>query len=171
MNTPLKSADVAIVGLGPAGATLANLLGQAGLSVLVFEREDDIYPLPRAIHFDGEVMRIFPSIGLKDEIDAIARPGLKGMHFVNAENKTLLVRVARRSKGPTAAPTTITFTSLYSSRRSERVWRDLTMSSSTRATRCWTSHKTLTSACSRFRFAKAKKTKKSKKSNNTKRAM
>ena len=100
MNTPLKSADVAIVGLGPAGATLANLLGQAGLSVLVFEREDDIYPLPRAIHFDGEVMRIFQSIGLKDEIDAIARPGLKGMHFVNAENKTLLVRGGTTLKGP-----------------------------------------------------------------------
>ena len=31
--------DVAIVGYGPAGATLANLLGQYGLSVLVLERE------------------------------------------------------------------------------------------------------------------------------------
>ena len=30
--------DVAIVGLGPTGATLANLLGAAGLSVLVLEK-------------------------------------------------------------------------------------------------------------------------------------
>ena len=58
--------DVAIVGLGPAGASLANLLGQAGLSVVVFEREAAIYPLPRAIHFDGEVMRIFHGMGLKN---------------------------------------------------------------------------------------------------------
>ena len=45
--------DVAIVGYGPTGATLANLLGSAGLSVLVIEKEADIVPLPRAIHFDG----------------------------------------------------------------------------------------------------------------------
>ena len=32
--------DVAIVGYGPAGAGLANLLGQAGLAVAVFERGD-----------------------------------------------------------------------------------------------------------------------------------
>ena len=31
--------DVAIIGLGPAGATLANLLGQLNLSVVVLERE------------------------------------------------------------------------------------------------------------------------------------
>ena len=51
--------DVAIIGIGPAGATLANLLGQLNVSVVVIEREAEIYPLPRAIHFDGEVMRVF----------------------------------------------------------------------------------------------------------------
>ena len=51
--------DVAIVGLGPVGALLANFLGQAGLSVVVLERDVDIHPLPRAVHFDGETMRIF----------------------------------------------------------------------------------------------------------------
>ena len=50
--------DVAIIGYGPAGATLANLLGPYGVSVLVLEREAEIYPLPRAIHFDGETMRV-----------------------------------------------------------------------------------------------------------------
>ena len=76
--------DVAIIGYGPAGATLANLLGQYGLSVLVLEREAGIYPLPRAVHFDGEVMRVFETAGLRDEVEAISRPGLKGMHFNNA---------------------------------------------------------------------------------------
>ena len=55
--------DVAIVGLGPVGATLANLLGQAGISTLVLEREAAAYHLPRAVHFDDEVMRIFQAIG------------------------------------------------------------------------------------------------------------
>ena len=58
--------DVAIVGYGPVGATLANLLGQAGLSVLVLEREPGVYHQPRAGHCDGEVMRVFQGIGLAD---------------------------------------------------------------------------------------------------------
>lgn len=92
--------DVAIVGLGPGGATLANLLGQAGVSVSVIEKEASIYPLPRAIHFDGEVMRIFQSIGLREQVEEISRPGLKGMHFVNAHNETLLIRGGTGLNGP-----------------------------------------------------------------------
>lgn len=92
--------DVAIIGYGPAGATLANLLGQQGLSVLVLEREADIYPLPRAIHFDGEVMRVFETAGLRREVEAISRPGLKGMHFNNAAGETMLIRAGTSERGP-----------------------------------------------------------------------
>ena len=92
--------DVAIIGYGPAGASLANLLGQAGLSVCVLEKEASIYPLPRAIHFDGEVMRIFQSAGLRAQVEAISRPGLKGMHFVNASGDTLLIRGGTTAHGP-----------------------------------------------------------------------
>ena len=92
--------DVAIIGFGPAGATLANLLGQTGLNVVVLEKEAAIYPLPRAIHFDGEVMRIFQSIGLRREVEGISRAGLKGMHFVNAEGETLLIRGGTTAMGP-----------------------------------------------------------------------
>ncbi len=94
-----RRCDVAIVGYGPAGAALANLLGQAGLSVIVFERDADVYPLPRAIHFDGEVMRIFHSMGLAEEVGAVSRPGLTGMHFVNAAGETLLVRGGTAARG------------------------------------------------------------------------
>jgi len=92
--------DVAIIGYGPAGVTLANLLGQYGLSVLVLEREAEIYPLPRAIHFDGEVMRIFETAGLRPEVEAISRPGLKGMYFNNAAGETLLIRAGTAARGP-----------------------------------------------------------------------
>jgi 3-(3-hydroxy-phenyl)propionate hydroxylase len=92
--------DVAIIGYGPAGVTLANLLGQAGLSTLVLEKEAAIYPLPRAIHFDGEVMRIFQSVGLRQTIEAISRAGLKGMQFVNAKGDTLLTRGGTAKLGP-----------------------------------------------------------------------
>src|SRR6516165_3374797 len=60
--------EVCIVGCGPAGATLANLLGLCGVSVLVLEREGAAYPLPRAVHFDDEVMRVLQTIGLSDSI-------------------------------------------------------------------------------------------------------
>jgi 3-(3-hydroxy-phenyl)propionate hydroxylase len=92
--------DVAIVGYGPAGATLANLLGQYGLSVLVLERDAEIYPLPRAVHFDGEVMRVFETAGLRREVEAISRPGLKGMYFHNAAGETLLIRGGASARGP-----------------------------------------------------------------------
>jgi len=92
--------DVAIVGLGPTGATLANLLGAAGLSVLVLEKEAGIFPLPRAIHFDGEVLRILQAAGLRDEALAISRPGEQGMHFVNGAGETMLIRGGTAALGP-----------------------------------------------------------------------
>jgi 3-(3-hydroxy-phenyl)propionate hydroxylase len=92
--------DVAILGYGPVGALLANLLGQAGLTVGVFEREREIYALPRAVHFDGEVMRIFQSVGLADRIAAAVRTSSKGMHFVNADGQTLLIRRGIDGPGP-----------------------------------------------------------------------
>jgi 3-(3-hydroxy-phenyl)propionate hydroxylase len=92
--------DVAIIGYGPAGATLANLLGQYGLSVLVVEREGAIYPLPRAIHFDGETMRVFETAGLRPQVESISRPGLKGMYFNNAAGETLLIRAGTQERGP-----------------------------------------------------------------------
>lgn len=81
--------DVAIVGLGPVGAALANLLGQAGVSTQVFERESDIYPLPRAVHFDDEIMRVFQTIGIADTLREKVRVN-PGMHFVDKNHKLLL---------------------------------------------------------------------------------
>lgn len=67
--TSTMSYDVAIVGAGPVGAALAALLGQAGLKTFIGEANDAIYPLPRAAHFDHEIMRIFQQIGITDAIE------------------------------------------------------------------------------------------------------
>jgi 3-(3-hydroxy-phenyl)propionate hydroxylase len=98
------ASDVAIVGCGPVGALLANLLGQAGLAVAVHERDTAVFPLPRAVHFDGEVMRIFQSAGLAERIAAAARPSSQGMHFVNAAGQTLMVRRGVEGRGPQGWP-------------------------------------------------------------------
>ncbi|HEX7873197.1 MAG TPA: bifunctional 3-(3-hydroxy-phenyl)propionate/3-hydroxycinnamic acid hydroxylase [Sphingobium sp.] len=60
--------DVAIIGCGPVGAFAANLLGKHGLSVLVVEQEANPYPLPRAVHLDHEMMRLFQSAGVIDRV-------------------------------------------------------------------------------------------------------
>ena len=61
---PDRMIDVAIIGCGPVGALAACLLGQAGLSVVVLEKELEHYPLPRAVHLDHEMMRLFQSAGV-----------------------------------------------------------------------------------------------------------
>jgi 3-(3-hydroxy-phenyl)propionate hydroxylase len=60
--------DVAIIGCGPVGALAGNLFGRAGLKTLVVERESDPFPLPRAVHLDHEMMRLFQSAGVIDRV-------------------------------------------------------------------------------------------------------
>jgi 3-(3-hydroxy-phenyl)propionate hydroxylase len=81
--------DVVIVGRGPVGSTLANLLGLCGVRTLVLEREAKAYHLPRAVHFDDECMRVFQTIGLGEAIlpHVILSPG---MRFVDAEGRLVL---------------------------------------------------------------------------------
>ncbi len=65
--------DVAIVGWGPVGQSLATLLGRRGWSVVAFDKQPGLYPLPRACHIDHEAMRILQAMGIADEIaDALA---------------------------------------------------------------------------------------------------
>jgi len=73
MGTSL-SCDVAIVGAGPTGLTLAILLAQRGRSVAVLERFPEPYALPRAVHFDHEAGRILQAAGVSDELAAFTEP-------------------------------------------------------------------------------------------------
>ena len=85
----MKTYDVIIVGLGPTGGTLAALLALHGFSILIIEKEKNFYPLPRAVHFDDEVMRVFQTIGITNKFlkHTIINKGTK---FVNSKNKVVL---------------------------------------------------------------------------------
>ncbi len=85
----MKEFDVTIVGLGPAGGTLANLLAMHGFSILILDREKSFYPLPRAVHFDDEIMRVFQTIGITKDFlkHTIINKGTK---FVNSKDKVIL---------------------------------------------------------------------------------
>ena len=70
MSTTDKTYDVAVVGLGPTGLTLAHLLGRRGISVLLLEREPAFYGNARAVYTDDEAMRVFQTAGVADEVHA-----------------------------------------------------------------------------------------------------
>ncbi|MDC7788894.1 bifunctional 3-(3-hydroxy-phenyl)propionate/3-hydroxycinnamic acid hydroxylase [Rhodoplanes sp. TEM] len=60
--------DVAIVGAGPTGLTLANLLGRAGVSVVLVERNEGTVQEPRAVSIDDESLRTLQAAGLVDAV-------------------------------------------------------------------------------------------------------
>lgn len=65
------SPDVVVIGLGPVGITLCNILGSLGIDVLGVDSREDIYPLPRAIGMDHEVMRVFQNIGIANDLGGV----------------------------------------------------------------------------------------------------
>lgn len=63
-------ADVIVVGAGPVGLMLANLLGRLGIRTTVLEREESIYEFPRAVGMDDETLRACQAAGLVKEVVA-----------------------------------------------------------------------------------------------------
>jgi 2-polyprenyl-6-methoxyphenol hydroxylase-like FAD-dependent oxidoreductase len=81
--------DVAIVGYGPVGQTLAALLGRAGHRVAAFERFNEIYRMPRAVHIDHEIMRLLQNLGLADRLAGEMIP-LREYHWFGADGEPLM---------------------------------------------------------------------------------
>jgi len=81
--------DVAIVGAGPTGLTLANLLGLAGIQVIVIERNEGTVRAPRAVSIDDESLRTMQAIGLAEEVmrDVAAD---YGSHYFDRHNRCFL---------------------------------------------------------------------------------
>lgn len=91
--------DVVLLGYGPVGATLANLLAQQGLKVAVLERESSVYHLARAGHFDAEVMRVFQSLGVAAQVEAITSV-TRASRFVDADGTLLMESRRSLERGP-----------------------------------------------------------------------
>ena len=86
---PAPETEIVIVGCGPVGALLANLLGMQGIATTVLERETAIYALPRAVHFDDEVMRLLQTVGLAEAMLPLVHVS-PGMKFVDDAGRLLL---------------------------------------------------------------------------------
>src|SRR6058998_1182028 len=81
--------DVIIVGYGPVGATAANYLGQAGLDIVVVERDPSPFPRARAISTDEEVLRCWQHAGLAEELKADMLGG-RPIDFVDHRGRSFL---------------------------------------------------------------------------------
>lgn len=80
--------EVVIVGCGPVGALMANLLGLQGIRTLVIERERAEHGEPRAFSCDDEGLRIYQMAGLVErlradmvECDYLDYTGVDGRRF------------------------------------------------------------------------------------------
>ncbi|WP_175688657.1 bifunctional 3-(3-hydroxy-phenyl)propionate/3-hydroxycinnamic acid hydroxylase [Burkholderia anthina] len=60
--------SVAIVGAGPNGVAMANLLGLYGVDTVVVEKAPQIVEFPRAVGIDDEALRLFQTAGVADEL-------------------------------------------------------------------------------------------------------
>ena len=91
--------DLIIAGYGPTGAVAANLLGAQGFSVLALDPRPEIFDIPRAVHIDGEIMRIFQVLGLASEIDEGTAEGAY-LRFINGWNWRLFSQDMSRISRP-----------------------------------------------------------------------
>jgi 3-(3-hydroxy-phenyl)propionate hydroxylase len=101
--TEMVHTDVAVVGYGPTGSMLANLLGARGWKVDAFERAPDVFHQPRAVHLDAEIMRVFQQTGLAEAIRPAITP-VRGMHLLNAAGEMIFRYEAGEGPGPLGWP-------------------------------------------------------------------
>ena len=87
--------DVAIVGYGPVGQATAALLGRAGHRVAAYERFNEIYRMPRAVHLDHEIMRLLQALGLAEAVKAQMIP-LHEYHWFGADGEPLMTLTPQR---------------------------------------------------------------------------
>ena len=60
--------DVLIVGAGPCGMMLANLLGVYGVRAVIIDREADVIDFPRAVGIDDESLRSCQAAGVVSDV-------------------------------------------------------------------------------------------------------
>lgn len=83
--------DVAVVGLGPVGGILANLLGRQGVRTLVLDRSTKAADLPRGVGIDAEIMRVIQTIGLAEQLEPLMKV-FGGTQYLDVEGNVVSSR-------------------------------------------------------------------------------
>ncbi|MDR5699430.1 bifunctional 3-(3-hydroxy-phenyl)propionate/3-hydroxycinnamic acid hydroxylase [Agromyces aerolatus] len=84
----LREADVTIVGAGPVGLSIANLLGLRGVRVNVVEALPDLIDYPRGVGIDDESLRSIQTMGLIQDVLPHTTPN-HIMRLVNGRGRIL----------------------------------------------------------------------------------
>ena len=84
------TSEVLVVGAGPTGLMLANILGMYGRTVTVLEARDTLIDYPRGVGLDDESLRTIQTVGLVDEVRPHTTPQ-HIMRLVNGRGKTILI--------------------------------------------------------------------------------
>lgn len=84
-----KRYSVGIVGAGPTGLMLANLLGKAGVKTLLVEANAATVGEPRAVSIDDESLRVVNEIDLLDKVGAELVSGY-GSEYLGPDGRVFL---------------------------------------------------------------------------------
>lgn len=79
--------DLIIVGAGPVGMMIANLVGASGLRVLILEQLPSLIDYPRGVGMDDECLRVFQAARLADKAIPYTFPN-QWLDFRTARGKT-----------------------------------------------------------------------------------
>ena len=89
--------EVLIIGAGPTGLMLANLLGGYGHRVVVLEQRGALIDYPRGVGLDDESLRTIQQIGLIEQVRPHTTPQ-HIMRLVNGRHRTMLVNDPRTTE-------------------------------------------------------------------------
>lgn len=96
MNTPSPPYfSIIIVGAGPTGLAMGNLLGLYGIDTLILERNAGLSDCPKAISIDDEGLRVCQAMGL---INAVIENVLLDIEAHYISGKHYLAKVVSKSK-------------------------------------------------------------------------
>lgn len=90
MKNQVITSEVVIVGAGPTGLMLANILGMYGHTVSVLEARAELIDYPRGVGLDDESFRTIQTVGLVDQVKPHTAPQ-HIMRLVNGSGKTILI--------------------------------------------------------------------------------
>lgn len=107
-STPVPSAypfdhEVAIVGLGPVGGVLANILGSQGIDTVVLDRSLTAPDLPRGVGIDAEMMRVVQGVDLAETLEPFLKV-FRGAQYLDIEGNVVSTRPGIDGPGPQGWP-------------------------------------------------------------------